>query len=178
MWLPSQRPATKPTPGPTMRLLPSQRGSLLPQDSHLPFCTIRLLRSSSSSHCHGLPQGLGHGAIPGASRGWAGAVPHGHQHFRHCTWLWGTHCPIPPLVAPSGKARPGLLLSSTLPKMSLALAQGSAIIMRWLFCGKCSPFLTHRAHWTLTSRPDLGLLCCIPWPFWSKGLFCFLSVFS
>lgn len=179
-WLPSQRPATKPAPGPTVRLLPSQQGSQLPWGAHLPFCIIRFPRSSSSPHCHGLPWGLGRGAIPGASRGWAGAVPHGHRHFRLCTWLWGHRA----LTVPSHHSwlclgRPGQDCCSLQhsQKMLLALVQGSAVTMRWLFCGKCSPFPTQRAHWTLTSRPDLGLLCCIPWPFWSKGLLCFLSVF-
>lgn len=154
-WLPSQRPATKPKPGPTMHLLPSQQGSPLPLG--LPSALLGMPSAASQEAlCPLTAVGLGHRAIPGASRGWAVAVPCGHRHFRLCTWLWGPWAltvPIPPLMAPSGKARPGLLLSSTPLKMSLALVQGSAITMRWLFCGKCSPF-SHTQSSLDTDKPS------------------------
>lgn len=73
-------------------------------------------------------------------------------------------------MVPSGKARPGLLLSSTLPKMSLALVQGMVITMRWLLGGRHCPFSIHGACWTPPSCLDMVLMCYIPWPFWSNGL--------
>lgn len=92
-----------------------------------------------SSHCHGAwgtrpslgPAGHGQVLCPAAtstldSALGFGAVWHSLSHPSTHGSIW------------EGQARTAALFKP--PKMSLALVQGSAITMRWLFCGKCSPF--------------------------------------
>lgn len=75
-----------------------------------------------------------------------GSMPHGpgasDSAMHLVLGLWGTYFPIHPPTAHSsiweGQART-VALFKMLPKMSLALVQGMAITMRWLFWGEMFP---------------------------------------